>query len=291
MALRVSVIFGPTSAFRPGEISATDLAGGLPGVATRLAVPVATGSKVPVTNHLPGRCAWTNATRGRGSRFAVGHRVGDEMRHRATSGSLAGVALGLLIAAVPGFLLVTWLPLAFLASALLVAAIAVLLWANERRERRRRRQLAELIGRDAVVGEEVISMRHGPTFAAWCSHAQALLEAAIGRPAGEAFATTSPTAHELDPIAILAGTTFGSQYVANLRAVSVRLDTIASRPGFDPSAWSTFDPADWELAHVRKIAWEPQEGAPCPWCGERIYPSSAVCGGCGAQVGEESAFR
>jgi hypothetical protein len=172
-----------------------------------------------------------------------------------------------------------------------LAVIWIALLVRDKRERKQRGELKELLERVAAVGQE--TLRRGPTFDAWRKHSESLLAAAIGESAA-AEVLGPPAAgavKDIDPMEVLAGYPFGQEYVEGVFRVAAHLDDFTLVRCFMPSAWSPFDPDQWEQEHARPIAWEPQNGGPCPWCGNRIYPTSGTCDECGAQVGVELAFK
>jgi hypothetical protein len=205
-----------------------------------------------------------------------------------------GLALALVIAALPGLLLPErWLPLALFGAGVVFAVITAWLWWREKRERQRVEQSRDLLDRTAAVGEEIISLRRGPTLEAWRLDAEALVSAAVGEElAARAVGPPSPAVvSDLNPMEVLAGFPFGGEYIGNVRMLAGELDELTLPPGFKPQTWSPFDFRAWEAEHGRAIEWEPQAGGPCPWCGNRVYPSTSVCARCGARIGGDFAFK
>ncbi|MGH2940457.1 MAG: hypothetical protein ACRDPE_20305 [Solirubrobacterales bacterium] len=209
-------------------------------------------------------------------------------------GTALGIALALVIAALPGLLLLEhWLPVALFAVGVLFAVVAASLRLLERREARRREDFRRLLDRVADAGEDILHPPRGPTFDAWRADAEALVSAAVGEEeAARAVGPPVPgVVADMDPMEVLAGDPFGGEYVANLRVMAEKSDGLKLKTGFTPSAWTPFDFRAWEAEHARPISWEPQSGGPCPWCGTRIYPSNPACPRCGAQIGRDSAFK
>jgi hypothetical protein len=202
--------------------------------------------------------------------------------------------LALVIAALPGLLLPEhWLPVALFAAGVVFAVAAASLWLLERHEARGRENFGSLLGRIAEAGEEILRPPRGPTFEAWRADAEALIKAAVGEEeAARALGPPAPgVLADMDPMEVLGGHPFGGEYIGNLRVMAEESDGLKLKPGFKPSAWTPFDFRAWEAEHARQIRWEPQSGGPCPWCGNRIYPSTPSCSNCAAQVGRDSAFR
>jgi hypothetical protein len=209
-------------------------------------------------------------------------------------GTAWGIALALVIAALPGLLLPEhWLPVALFAAGVSFSVVAALLWLLKRREARRREDFGNLLGRIADAGEEILHPPRGPTFEAWRADAEALISAAVGEE--EATRVVGPpvpgVVADMDPMEVLAGHPFGGEYIANLRVMAEQSDGLKLKTGFTPAAWTPFDFRAWEAEHARAISWEPHSGGPCPWCGTRIYPSTPTCPRCNAQIGRDSAFK
>ena len=215
------------------------------------------------------------------------------MKSRITPGFFAGVSIALVIAALPTLIFARWLPGVLLAAGIAAGIVAFGLWIRDRRERNRRSEFQELLERVADVGAEVVELRRGPTFDAWREDSERILAAAIG-PAEASEALGPPDADvvsTLDPMLVLSGFPFGWDYIAKLRAIAARAHELQLSRRFRASDWSIFDPDRWQETHARAIHWEPQNGAPCPWCGHRFYPSDVSCDGCGVLVGAEFAFK
>jgi hypothetical protein len=209
---------------------------------------------------------------------------------RVSSGFVAALAIAFGVAGA-GSLAPDWWRWAFLAAGIVLAAVWLALIFSEKREGRRREELGELLDNAADIGQRLLG--RGPTFDAWRRHSQDLLAAAIAdRAVAEAhnFPVASVVA-DLDPMQVLGGYPFGQEYITALFNIVAKLDEFPLRNAFEASAWAPFDPEGWEQEHARQIKWEPQNGAPCPWCGYRIYPTSGTCSECGAQVGAELAFK
>lgn len=209
---------------------------------------------------------------------------------RISSGFIAALAIVFGVAGA-GALAPDWWRWAFLAAGIVLAAAWLALILSEKRERRRREELAALLDEVADIGQRLLG--RGPTFDAWRRHSRDLLAAAIADSAA-AEALNFPVASvvaDLDPIQVLGGYPFGQEYIAALSNIVTQLDEFPLRKAFMASAWAPFDPEAWEQEHARQIKWEPQNGAPCPWCGHRIYATSGTCIECGARVGGELAFK